>query len=371
LLRGELDAGDGGDEAVREALDLCLQCKACRRECPTGVDMARLKVEFLAGLHERHGASLADRLYGRFRQGIALAARMPALANRLGRSATVRAVLERVAGVDRRRSLPELPAAAFRAMAPESTLAAEAAPPATVVLFDDEFVGPLEPAIPLAALAVLDAAGERVALPPRPVSSARSLISRGMLAAAREELLELLEALEAPLAAGLPVVGLEPSALLTFRDELLALLPDDARAARLASACQLFDEFMLDRMHRIAWRQEPVRIVVHAHCHRQAIAGTDALGRLLEALPGVEATILDAGCCGMAGSFGYDRRHYDLSMAVGERVLFPAVRGAGPKTLLLIEGMSCRHQVLDGTGRRGLHTAEVLARRLPVAPGSE
>jgi Fe-S oxidoreductase len=233
-----------------------------------------------------------------------------------------------------------------------------------VILLDDEFTGRLEPEIGLAAVRVLEAAGERVSLPRRPVASGRSLISRGLVDAARRELGDLLDTLEPDLRAGLTVVGLEPSCLLTLRDELAALFPEDPRVELLAARSQLLDEYMSSRLDRVRWKADPVSVLVHLHCHRQALAGPDALRGVLDALPGVEARILDAGCCGMAGSFGYDHHHYDLSMAIGERVLFPAVRAANPATLLVIEGTSCRHQVLDGTGRRGLHPAELLAMRL-------
>jgi len=360
-ISGQL--GEAGDDAVRDALELCVSCKGCKRECPTGVDMARMKIEFTARDKARRGFTLRDRLVGHLPRYSPWAARLQPLTSLALRLPGSGALVEAL-GFDRRRPLPAWRKPWHRSFVPREAAGRE------VVLFADTFNDWFEPENLAAAQRVLEATGHRVVSPApdgRPLCCGRTYLAAGMVDRAREEMRRTLEALRPQLERGTPVVGLEPSCLLTFRDELGALFPGDALAQRLSGA-MLADEYLAAELRegRITapWKARPgLSLRVHGHCHQKAFATFDATLALLRSLPGAEVAPIESGCCGMAGAFGHEKGHYDVSLRMGELSLLPAVRAA-PQATIVAAGTSCRRQIADGAGRRALHPLAVLAEAL-------
>ena len=357
-------------DELYDALDLCLSCKGCKSECPANVDMARMKAEFLQHRWDHRGVPLRARVFGEFAALTGMAAWTPTISSwgmNLG-------VSKRLLGVHPKRTVPAVAAQTFGAWARRHglplvkhgrTLAVP--PPFDVLVFGDAFTHFNDPAVGVAAVTVLEAMGLRVGVTAG-LYSARTQISKGLLRSARKELARTVAALGPIAASGIPIIGLEPSALLTLRDEAPDLVDDRPTAQAVAREAVLFEEFLADR-ELPPLRPEPIHYLVHGHCHQKAICGMGPLAALLGRLPGkVEA--IPSGCCGMAGSFGYEREHYDLSMQIGEMVLFPAVRVASAETVVVAPGTSCRHQIGDGTGRHALHPAEVIARALLLPEAS-
>jgi FAD/FMN-containing dehydrogenase/Fe-S oxidoreductase len=348
-------------EEVLEALDLCLECKACKTECPVGVDMARYKSEFLAQHYRAIGRKPASALFfGRIRDFARAGSIAPAMAN-LG-SRVMAPILKRLAHVDPRRSLPEVAATTFRREWARGRRNSRGRPTSIgrpqVILLDDTFHNYFDPRPLSAAARVLERAGFDVRIPSEQVCCGRPLISKGLLDEVQPLHRTLLEVLSSAIAQEIPVVGLEPSCILTFRDELPDLVRDD-RATALAANSFTFEEFLAARTDFQPGKLER-SAVVHGHCHQKALVGMEPTRKLLERIEGLDFDILDSGCCGMAGSFGYEKGHYEVSRAAGERVLFPAVRNA-PDGLVVAPGFSCRSQIKDFCdGRRALHTAELL-----------
>ncbi|MBW3629371.1 MAG: FAD-binding oxidoreductase [Gemmatimonadetes bacterium] len=344
-------------EEVLEALDLCLECKACKTECPVGVDMARYKSEFLAQHYKATGHTPASALFfGRIHDIARMGSIAPALAN-LGQR-VLAPLIKRMSHVDPRRKLPELAPHSFRKEW-EGTPRGRERGNRRVILFDDTFHNYYQPAPLRAAVKVLERAGLTVELPRESVCCGRPMISKGLLDDVRPYHQRLIDVLAPQVESGAAVVGLEPSCILTLRDEL----PDlsrDRRAKLLAENSFTLEEYLADQVD-----YRPGRLTasakIHGHCHQKALIGMEPTRRLLERVEGLDFQILDSGCCGMAGSFGYEEGHYDVSKAAGERVLFPAVRGA-PNDLIVAPGFSCRAQIADFCeGRRAMHTAELLA----------
>ncbi len=357
-----------GDDALMEALDLCLECKACKSECPMSVDMAMLKAETLFHRYAQRGTPLSARFFGHARRinrlGSAFAAAANA-ANAAGRLSTLRNIVEHILGIDRRRPLPTFArqslSAWYQHRAPQGSGAR-----GEVVFFGDSFSSYTEPEIGIASIELLERAGWRVRLV-ADVCCGRSLISKGLLVAARQRHAALLDRLAPAAAAGVPIVGCEPSCMFTLKDELVSLSRGDQRAVAVARQAKLVDELLADAIDdgslaMPAARQE-TPIVFHGHCHQKAASALSPTVKLLERIPGAQVTVLDAGCCGMAGSFGFERDHYDLSMQIGEMRLFPAVRSA-PDALVAATGVSCRQQIAHGTGRRAEHPVVLLHRAL-------
>ena len=365
-MTGRLGEAGLGDRGVHDALDLCLECRACKAECPVGVDMARFKAEFLADYHARHGTPLRARLLGRIHELSAAASPVARFVNPwLGRP-WVRALNERLLGIDRRRALPRWAARTLRAHWRERGAAGP-----SVVLFADTFTNYYHPEIGMAAAAVCDRAGVGVELGPD-VCCGRPLISQGMLREARRSGEDAVARLHPFATEGRPVVVLEPSCLSALRDDLPALLRGDAqrRARDVAGACVLFEEWLERELDAgtigLDLRPGPERLLLHGHCHQKSMGLLPPARALLSRIPGTEVVDLDAGCCGMAGSFGYAREHFDLSQRIGERRLLPAARALGPNERLVGAGVSCRHQVHDLAGVQAVHPAELLAELLPA-----
>ena len=351
-----------GDERLHEILDLCLECKACKSECPLSVDMATMKAEFLSHYQDVHGVPLRSRLFGSIRALNRLGAATAPVSNLPGRVPVVRKLLERAAGIDRRRPLPRF---ARRTLVRwDRRRAHGAGTRGDVVFLADSFTTYTEPAIGRAAIELLEAAGWRVRLESAGCCG-RSSISKGLLDRARGMAEAMVERLAPEAERGVPIVGCEPSCLLTLREEHLALLPGDPRAQAVARQARLVEELLVEAIDDGALKLDPSSpvsgrpIVFHGHCHQKALAGTAATVALLERIPGAQVTELDAGCCGMAGSFGFEAEHYDLSMQIGESRLFPALRAADAGALVAATGVSCRQQISHGAGRRAWHPVEL------------
>src|SRR5579859_6224559 len=371
-ISGILPAESLTSRELYDVMDLCIGCKACKAECPSNVDMAKLKHEFLAGYYDRHGLPLRARLFGH------VAALGP-----LG-CAPVRWALERVAGIDARRQLPPFARRRFtrwwqERAASSAPASARTGSPAgaearfkgvpgegRVALFVDTFTEYYYPAIGRAAVRVLESAGCRVELVPLSCCG-RPMISNGMLRQAQGLAARTVERLRPFAEAGVPVVGLEPSCVVTFKDEYPDLLRGGAVDA-VARATYAFEEYLgvLDAAGiRPPYTTVDRHVLMHGHCHQKAMIRTGPALAALRAVPGASVDEIDSGCCGMAGSFGVEREHYDVSIAMGERVLFKTVQAAPAETLLVASGTSCRQQIAHGTGRRALHLAEALALALP------
>ncbi|HEV3478903.1 MAG TPA: FAD-linked oxidase C-terminal domain-containing protein, partial [Gaiellaceae bacterium] len=356
MLNGEAIGKSGWrDPHVKEALDLCLACKGCKGDCPVSVDIATYKAEFLSHYYARRLRPASAYALGLVHQWASLASRAPSLANRALATAPVAAVLQRLAGLAPERPLPQFAPETFHNWFEHR--ARSGGGDRRVLLWPDTFTNYLRPEPGKAAVDVLEAAGYAVELPPRGLCCGRPLYDYGMLRRAKRQLRHILDALREPIAAGVPVVGLEPSCVAVFRDELVNLFPDDPAARRLSA--QTF--FLAEFLEREGY--EPPKLsrtaVVHGHCHHKAVLKMTDVEHLLVRV-GLDFETLDSGCCGLAGSFGYEADHYDISMRIGERVLLPAVRNAPPDVLVVADGFSCRQQIAHATGRRAFHLAEVL-----------
>jgi FAD/FMN-containing dehydrogenase/Fe-S oxidoreductase len=361
-----------GDERLHEILDLCLMCKACKSECPLGVDMASLKAEALAHHHDAHGVPLRSRLFGAIRLLNRAGSAVAPLSNLPGNIRPLRRLMDRVAGITPNRPLP-----AFRrpnlvqwfrrhARSTEGT-----APCGEVTFLADSFTTFTEPQIGRAAVELLEAAGWAVRLESRGCCG-RASFSKGLLDDARQRAQSLATALVHSSQPGSPIVGCEPSCILTLRDEHRQLLPNDPDVRDVAGRVRQVEELLLEALDtgRLQLTESALsgrRILYHGHCHQKAEVGTAATVALLRRIPGVEVIELDAGCCGMAGSFGFESEHYDLSMAVGEDRLFPAIRAASPDALVAATGVSCRQQIRHGTRRVAWHPLELVRQSLPAS----
>ncbi len=373
-LSGRLPAEELAGDAIHDALDLCLECKACKTECPSNVDMAKLKYEFLAHYHARHGTPLRARLFANAARAGRFGTRFAALANPLLRSAPARWALDRFAGIDRRRALPpfarETFTAWFRRRTPRSPLPlgagpGEGSPLGSVLLLADTFTDYHEPDNGIAAVRVLEALGYRVEVPALRCCG-RPMISKGLLAEAKANGSNNLALLAPRVRQGIPLLGLEPSCIATYRDDLGDLVGgDDADA--VAKHSFLVEQFIVDRhgtQSDLPFQELRADALLHGHCHQKALFGTAGTLAALRLVPGLTVEEIPSGCCGMAGSFGYEKEHYDLSLKIGELSLFPRVRAASPETVLLAPGTSCRHQLADATSRHAVHPIIVLERAL-------
>jgi FAD/FMN-containing dehydrogenase/Fe-S oxidoreductase len=366
-LSGQLGEEGLASEELHATLDLCVSCKGCRRECPTGVDMAKMKVEFLYHYRKRHGLELKDRLVAYLPRYAPLAARLAPLVN-AGESS-----LRGALGFAPQRSLPKWRRDFFREAEMRGMGEGNNTRQRAVALMVDTFSRYFEPENARAACAVLRAAGYAVQFPrardARPLCCGRTFLAAGLVDEARAEARRMAAALLPYVERGIPVVGLEPSCLLGLRDEFLSLLPRAEMGELALNAC-LFEEFVAREMDggrfKLDLKSLPQKkALLHGHCHQKAFGAMPQVERVLKLVPGLEVTTVESSCCGMAGSFGYDAEHYEISMKMGELSLLPAVRAAGNDALIVADGTSCRHQIGDGTGRGAMHVARVLEQALP------
>jgi FAD/FMN-containing dehydrogenase/Fe-S oxidoreductase len=370
-ISGQLGPDALASDEMAGTLKLCVSCKACRHECPTGVDMAKMKIEVLAARAAKHGLSLRDRLVGFLPHYAGLASRFAPLANWRNHSPLLRRLLEKTAGISAKRALPEWRRDTF-AIDAEAVGSADGR---EVVLFADTFNRAYERENLDAALRVLVEAGYRVHLPKpadsaRPLCCGRTFLSAGLVDHARAEL-DRLVATYAPFASrGVPIVGLEPSCLLTLRDELLSLRSDET-AKNISAHALLFEEFLVREAEagRLQLPLGPVagKALVHGHCHQKSFGAFKPVEQVLRLVPDLKVETIESSCCGMAGAFGYGADTYEASIEMAELSLLPAVRRADETTLIVADGTSCRHQIKDGADRGALHVARVLAMSLDSA----
>jgi FAD/FMN-containing dehydrogenase/Fe-S oxidoreductase len=357
-MNGALGDAALSDQGVHEVLDLCLECRACKSECPVGVDMARYKSEFLAGYWDRHGLTLQAHAFGHAHAASALGSAFAPLSNAIAGSAPARWVMEKALGVDRRRSLPTWTRRTLRKMAVGHPLMGG-------LLFVDTFTNYETPEIGLAALDVLAGAGLPAGLAPN-VCCGRPLISQGLLGEARRQAAANVHALYDAASRGEAIVFVEPSCLSAVREDAPDLLRGELqrRARVVARQAVLFEEYLegacADGRATLALKAGPANIHLHPHCHQRSMGLAAPAKALLSRIPGVTVTDLEAGCCGMAGSFGYTRDHYEVSRAIGERKLLPAARALDARSVLVASGTSCRHQVHDLAAVAALHPAVLL-----------
>jgi len=363
---GKLPTDELTSPRMYEVMDLCIECKACKAECPSSVDMAKIKFEFLAQYYDKHGVSLRTRLFA----DIAFWSRLNSgfiapLVNWGINNKLMRWGLEKFMGISSQRQLPQFARQPFTGWFNQRQNGVNGTPAnKKVVLFNDTFNTYNYPQTAIAATEVLEAAGFEVILPGHKCCG-RPMISKGLVDKARKAAQDTIEQL-APLAEqGIPIVGLEPSCLLSLRDEYFYLLPHDQKRVKLvAEQCYTFEEFISKLADEgeldLEFKAEPGEVLLHGHCHQKALVGTGPSKRTLTLPSGYSVTEVDSGCCGMAGSFGYEAEHHDISIAMAERRLLPAVRKQSHNTIIAAAGVSCRQQIKHGTGRQALHPAEIL-----------
>ncbi|MDR6534619.1 FAD-linked oxidase C-terminal domain-containing protein [Variovorax soli] len=371
-LSGQLGPDAFTGEAVRDAMDLCVGCKGCKRDCPTGVDMAKMKIEFLAHYKRKHGRTLADRLIARLPEYLHTARRMPWLFNLRNRVPGAAWLGERVLGLSARRSLPEFRSDTFWSerdatlfTSRDMVIAAACSGRKSAVLFVDTFNGGFESENAWAAARVLKAAGYLLHTVEKfsgHYCCGRTYLAQGWVEEAKAHAGALVDALLPLAEAGVPIVGLEPSCLLTLRDEALAMGLGD-KAKTVAAQALLFEEFIAREMRegrfKLAFQPVEKPILLHGHCHQKAFGAVSPILEVLKLIPDARPELIESSCCGMAGSFGYEASHYEVSMRMAEAALLPAVRSR-PDAIVLADGTSCRHQIADGAQRQAVHVARLL-----------
>jgi len=361
-----------GSDRLHGILDLCLECKACKSECPLGVDMAALKTEALAVYHDQHGVPWRSRAFGSVRTLNRLGSAAFPLSNLATAWRPARLMAQRWLGISAARPLPRFQRQDLRGWFRRRPAPARPASQGELIFLADSFTTFTEPSAGRAAIELLELAGWRVRLESAGCCG-RASLSKGLVDQARRMAAAMAGRLGEAAARGVPIVGVEPSCLLTLRDEYSALLPDDPRAQALAAATRLPEELLVEAVGQGRLVLPPDnairgrRVMFHGHCHQKALAGTAATVALLRSIPGADVVEVDAGCCGMAGSFGFEAEHYELSMSIGELRLFPAVRAQAQDTIIAATGVSCRQQIAHGTGRPARHPLEIVREAL-LAP---
>jgi FAD/FMN-containing dehydrogenase/Fe-S oxidoreductase len=372
LLLGEVLEGGWRNDDVKDALDLCLSCKACKTECPTNVDLATYKAEFLAHYYEGRSRPLNAYAFGLIDRWARIASHMPRLANALGRFPLTAGLAKSLLHIAPQRHLPEFATSTFRSRfadiqrrsrAEARGVASGAKVGSPVLLWADTFTNYFQPHIAEAAHQVLSDAGFTVKVLQRHVCCGRPLYDFGMLDQAKQYLKDAMDALAEEISTETPIVVLEPSCASVFRDEAVNLMPDDPRTAKLKRQTMLLSEFLMRHAPGYAPATTQQKILVHMHCHHRAIFNMKDEVAALSATGG-EVKVLDSGCCGMAGPFGFEKKSYGVSQTLGERVLLPAVRAAEPGTVIVTDGFSCREQIAQNSDKRAVHLAEVLAGRI-------
>lgn len=361
LHGGAIEDGWKSDE-VADALKLCLACKGCKSDCPVNVDMATYKGEFHAHYYERRLRPRSAYSMGLIYWWARLASNAPRLANVATQTRGLRGIAKAIGGIAQAQDLPPFATQTFTDWfkARQKHGAGEPQRPGpNVLLWPDTFNNFFRPETAIAATRTLEAAGFTVSIPRRSLCCGRPLYDHGMLSTAKSLWRRTMETLRPEIEAGIPIVGLEPACVASFKDELGRLFPDDPLAARLKELTCFFSDFLCRSLDRVSVPQCRQKGLVQIHCHHHAVIGSDGERRLLARL-GLEDSIIPSGCCGMAGSFGFAAETHEVARAIGERVLFPAVRQAGQDDVILANGFSCREQIEQGTGRRTLHIAELI-----------
>ena len=365
-ISGALPLDAIGSERLHDVMDLCLGCKGCKAECPSNVDMAKLKYEFLDRYHKTNGYGLRERMFGNIALLGKLGSMFAPFSNWAMRSQGIKDLLERYAGVDRRRDLP-----AFASQTFAQWFRARGGSPETargeVLLFADTFTNYNHPELGRAAVKVLENLGYQVVIP-QTGCCGRPMMSAGMLDKAKSAARHNVERVLPYIDRGIKLVGIEPSCILSFSDEYPDLLGDDDAAKRVADSVMLIEKFVEYAAERDGARLEftkpPGKVLYHGHCHQKALVGSKTAMSVLKSIPGCDPEEVPSGCCGMAGSFGFEKEHYNISMQIGEQSLFGPIRALDDDVQVVSEGISCRQQIADGTGRRAKHLVEILAEAL-------
>ncbi|HEY6976545.1 MAG TPA: 4Fe-4S dicluster domain-containing protein, partial [Chitinophagaceae bacterium] len=365
-------------EEIKDVMDLCLSCKGCKSECPSNVDMAKLKAEFLQQYYDVHGVPLRSRLIANFSKSAKMGALLPAMYNFMVTNKGISSVIKKASGVAAERSMPtmhkttlrnwykkrKLPVASYRK--PEICLPAGKAENRKLYFFCDEFTNYNDTEIGIKAILLLEKLGYEVIIP-KHEESGRTWLSKGLLRDAKKIVNKNITLLSSLISDETPLTGIEPSAILTFRDEYIDLAEDDKfeAAKQLAKNVFTIDEFIANeiengRIKSAQFTTEKRLVKLHGHCQQKALSSLSPTVQLLSLPANYSVEIIPSGCCGMAGSFGYEKEHYDISMKIGELVLFPSIRNQEPDVIIAAPGTSCRHQIKDGTGRIAKHPVEVL-----------
>jgi Fe-S oxidoreductase len=364
MMRGETLKDGWRDDAVKDALDLCLACKGCKGDCPVSVDMATYKAEFLSHYYEGRVRPRHAYAFGLIDRWASMAASMPAAFNFMSQTPVLREIAKLLAGMPLERQIPRFARETFTQWFRRRPLRNAGRP--AIMLWPDTFNNHFHPETAQAAVKVLEAAGFCVEIPKTRLCCGRPLYDFGMLDRAQAYLRKILTALQPEINEGMRFVVLEPACAAVFRDEMVNLFPGDEVAKRLSKQTYFFDEFVDQNIGKLGGLQLERKAIVHAHCNQKAIIPPDS-GKAALAKAGVDCNMLDSGCCGMAGSFGFEKDKYQTSTQIGELVLLPAVRAATPDSLVIADGFSCREQIAQCTGRRALHLAEVLEMALPAS----
>jgi len=371
MMQGDVTKGGWQDEHVKESLDLCLACKGCKSDCPVNVDMATYKAEFLSHYYKRKFRPRTAYAFGWVYWWSRIASLMPGVANFFMHAPLLGRLTKAIAGVDQHRKMPKYAEVTFREWFHnrESSIVnrenkirsrQQATGNPKVILWTDTFNNFFLPQTLVAATEVLEAAGFEVTITKQSVCCGRPLYDFGMLNTAKKMLTNIMHQLHNEILKGTPVVGLEPSCVAVFRDELHNLFPHEENATRLSKQVFTLAEFLEKHAPDFKIPQLKRRAIVHGHCHHKAIMKMDHEKSVLKKMQ-LDHEILDSGCCGMAGYFGYEKGdHYNVSIKAGERVLLPAVRNADDKTIIIADGFSCREQIAQETDRKAMHLAQVL-----------
>lgn len=365
MVRGEIIQDGWKSAAVKEALDLCLSCKACKSECPVGVDMAAYKAEFLSHFYEGKIRPVQAYLFGNIDVWARLAAKVPGISNFMMGNPLLGGILKKISGIAQERQLPVFAHQTFRDWFRNRPVRSGQGRP-QVMLWVDTFMNYFYPEIGYSAVRVLEYLGYEVIIPPKPLCCGRPLYDFGMLDAAKKKLRSVLDSLTPDLAAGVPVVGLEPGCVSVFRDEMVNLMPKNPQASALKRQTFFWDEFIFQNHEKELKKlvsKDSDRILVHGHCHQKALLGMKSISGILSTLQ-FPHELLDSGCCGMAGSFGFDKDHQDVSRDLAERVLLKRLREKKENEVLLTDGFSCREQVRQLAGYTAVHSAELISRIL-------
>lgn len=353
---------------VKEVLDLCLSCKGCKAECPLSVDVGKMKAEFTQQYHDTHGVPFRSKLVAGFTRQMELAMWVPWAYNAVFGTPFLRRIANRVVGFHPNRTMPALANQTLKKWleSRKKKVTPEGTPAHMVYLFCDEFSNFNDVEIGKKMVLLLEGLGYEVRLPSH-VESGRTYLSKGLVKEAQKIANRNVRLLSKVVSDEYPLIGIEPSAILTFRDEYPDLVEPELReeASKLAQNALLFEEFIAREMEEKAlssaqFTTEKKLLKLHGHCHQKALSSLSVAKKILSLPINYKVQLIPSGCCGMAGSFGYEQEHYDLSMQIGELVLFPAVRNQPDEVLIVASGTSCRHQIHDGTGRKALHPVEIL-----------
>ncbi len=366
FLSHESDMQPFNHQEIKEVMDLCLSCKGCKTECPSSVDVAKMKAEFLQHYYDQNGIPFRAKLVAGFSRQMKWLSKISWAYNWFYRVPAFRKTANRMIGFHTNRTMPEISGQTLRRWYRKNNTTAGAASNGVVYFFCDEFTNYTDAEIGRKAILLLQKAGYHVLIPPH-LESGRSYLSKGLLRQAKKIANKNIELLSGLIGPNTPLVGTEPSAILSFRDEYkdLALQKNAENAQKLSASCFTIEEFLsrefgAGRIDRNLFTREEKTILIHGHCFQKALSSLQSIRTCLEIPVNYKTKLIPSGCCGMAGSFGYEKEHYDIAQKLGELVLFPAVRSADQKDLIAAPGTSCRHQILDGTGRKALHPAAIL-----------